>query len=172
MATHQSVLDHRVRALAADSPSDADASIEDWLLDVANARGARVVQRREPAVDAAFRPPSEQGLSNEELVVAICLLQRRDRPQILRLAGQLISREAVDVPALIRLARRERAEVVLGEMARQALRVDPRHPAWLALGEAFPLRRPLSSPVIHWQRLAWPVMTTRGYNAERWELVR
>ncbi len=24
----------------------------------------------------------------------------------------------------------------------------------------------------HWQRLAWPVMTTRGYNAERWELVR
>lgn len=34
------------------------------------------------------------------------------------------------------------------------------------------LARLLRSPVIHWQRLAWPVMSARGYNAERWELVK
>ena len=44
--------------------------------------------------------------------------------------------------------------------------------AWRALADAFPRRRPLRSPVLHWQRLAWPVMSSRGYNAQSWKLVQ
>jgi hypothetical protein len=48
-------------------------------------------------------------------VVAICELFRKDQPQRLRLAAQLVSRSAVNVDRLILLARRERTDVVLGE---------------------------------------------------------
>jgi len=171
LTAHVSPLDYQVRALAQAYPSATAATIEDWLVDVANARGAKIVQRQPPA-DPTFLPPPETELSTEELVAAICLLQRRDRPQMLRLAAQFITRAAVDLPRLIRLARRERIELVLGEMARQALRVDGRHPAWLAITNAFPPGRPLRSPIIHWQRLAWPIMATRGGRVERWHLVK
>jgi len=170
LTTHVSPLDYQIRALARRHPSATAATVEDWLVDVANARGARVVQR-DLAAGADFLPPTAGELSTEELVAGICLLQRRDRPQMLRLAAQFVTRGAVDLPRLIRLARRERIEVVLGELARQALRVDPGHGAWLALAEAFPARRSLRSPILHWQRLAWPVMSSRGCNAERWHLV-
>lgn len=170
LTTHVSPLDYQLRALARRHPSATAETVEDWLVDVANARGARIVQR-DVAAGADFLPPTEGELSTEELVAAICLLQRRDRPQMLRLAGQFVTRGAVDLPRLIRLARRERIEVVLGELARQALRVEPGHGAWRALAEAFPARQPVRSPILHWQRLAWPTMSPRGCNAERWHLV-
>jgi hypothetical protein len=145
--------------------------LEDWLVDVAHARGAKVVHRTEkPRAD--FHPPTADELSNEDLVVTICMLQREDRPQLLRLAAQLVSRGAVRTRKLVMATRRERADPVIGEMARQALRVDPSHSVWRALADAFPERRKPRSPVIHWQRLAWPVMPERGANAERWELVK
>lgn len=171
LTTHVSPLDHHVRAMAQAYPSNTAATIEDWLVDVANARGARIVLR-EPPADVSFQPPPETALDTEDLVAAICLLQRRDRPQMFRLAAQFITREVLDIPRLIRLARRERIEVVLGEMARQALRVEGRHPAWQALAEAFPAKQSPRSPVIHWQRLAWPVMSDHGPNAQCWQLVR
>ncbi len=153
-------------------PPGLPSSLEDWLADVAHARGARVVCRTDGA-RTEFQPPPPDVFPNEELVVAICQLQRTDQPQRLRLAAQLVSRGAVDVARLLLLARRERADVVLGELACQALKVEPAHDVWRRIADAFSTRWPLRSPIAHWQRLAWPITTEgRRVNARRWELVR
>ncbi len=140
-------------------------------MDVAHSRGARVVRRMEGACEG-FAAPSPDVFPNEELVVAMCELERVDQPQRLRLAAQLVSRGAVNVQRLLLLARRERADVVLGELARQALKVEPGHEVWQRIAAAFSSSRTLRSPVAHWQRLAWPVMDKHRVNAQRWELVR
>ncbi len=172
LTVHQSLLERRIGKLMIAYPSSQSASPEDWLMDVAHARGARVVRRLD-AGNADFAAPDPDVFPNEELVVAICLLQREDQPQRLRLAAQLVSRGAVKVERLLLLAHRERADVVLGELARQALKVEPGHGVWQRIADAFPPRRALRSPIVHWQRLAWPVMTEgRRVNAQRWELVR
>ncbi|MFA6569000.1 MAG: hypothetical protein WCS96_12380 [Victivallales bacterium] len=170
LTVHISILDHKVRTLFSAYPSNTAAVVEDWLLDVANDRGARIVQRDNPP-DEHFISPSKSEFSNEELIAAICLTQRLDRPQLLRLAAQFITRGDIDVQCLVRLARRERVEIILGEMAKQALKVDCNHPVWRRISEEFPSKKKICSPVIHWQRLAWPVMTSKGYNAEKWRLV-
>lgn len=171
LTVHQSLLERRLQKLMRLYPSGQSASCEDWLMDVAHARGARVVHRPDECSDG-FIPPPPQDFANEELVVAICVLQRADKPQLLRLAAQLVSRGAVNVRRLILLARRERAEGIVGEMARQALKVEPGHAEWRKLADELPDGRALRSPIIHWQRLAWPVMSKGRVNAQRWELVR
>ncbi len=168
---HQSVLERRLRRLMRAYPSRQSQSPENWLMDVAHARGARVVCRMEGASEGFSAPPPDV-FANEDLVVAICELQRVDQPQLLRLAAQLVSRGAVNVKRLLLVARRERADVVLGELAREALKVEPGHAVWRRIAAAFCARRPLRSPVVHWQRLAWPVMGRHRVNAQRWELVR
>lgn len=145
--------------------------MEDWLIDVANARGANVVSREGLQDADSFTPPPDAELSNSELVVAICQPHCLDRPQMLRLAAQLVSRKAIDIQDLIRVARRERCGRILGEMARQALKVDPRHEAWLEIQRAFAHEPGLGEPVIHWSRLAWPVMRNGRCNASDWRLV-
>ena len=171
LSVHQSVLERRIRKLMQVYVLAASQRPEDWLMAVAHVRGAKVVMRPD-GVDAAFVAPPQTLFPNEELVVAICALQRVDEPQCLRLAAQLVSRGAVSVRRLILLARRERADRVLGELARQALQVESDHLIWQQIAEAFPQRCALRSPVAHWQRLAWPVMSERRPNAERWVLVR
>jgi hypothetical protein len=172
LTVHQSVLERRLKRLMHAFPSGLSSSAEDWLMDVAHARGARVVCRMEQDEDK-FVSPSTDVFPNEELVVAICGICRVDQPQRLRLAAQLVSRGAVNVERLILLGRRERVDVVLGELARQALKVEPEHSVWRQIAVAFPPRCRLRSPIVHWQRLAWPVMETRRrVNAQRWELVR
>jgi len=124
-----------------------------------------------PDGNAAFVPPASQELSDEELVVAICLLQCRDRPQMLRLAAQLVSRATVEVRRLTLVARRERVDRILAELARQALKVDPVHPVWCAVQKAFDTARPLREPILHWSRIAEPVMRDGRINASSWRLV-
>lgn len=171
LTVHQSVLERRLRRLMRAYPSSQSQTPENWLMDVAHARGARVVCRMEGGIEG-FTAPTPDVFANEDLVVAICELQRADQPQLLRLAAQLVSRGAVNVKRLLLLARRERADIVLGELARQALQVEPGHDVWLRIADAFTSWRSLRSPVVHWQRLAWPVMGHRRVNALRWELVR
>lgn len=172
LTVHQSLLERRLKKLMRAYPPGKSPSTEEWLMDVAHARGASVVCRNDED-PANIIAPSPQVFPNEELVVAICQLHREDQPQRLRLAAQLISRGAVNVRRLILLARRERTEIVLGELAHQALKVEPGHEVWRQIAAAFPPRRALRSPIVHWQRLAWPVMTKgRRVNAQRWELVR
>lgn len=169
LAVHISVLDFKLRRLMHRCPAEGAKRIEDWLVDVANGRGATVVCRR--ADLKGFQGPTLEDLTNEEVVVGLCRLQGLDRPQILRLAGQLISRGVVDVPRLVAHAQQERVEPVLREMARQALIVEPEHSVWRLLYAALPETHPRDS-IIHWSRLAWPVMTSRGCNAEKWVLVK
>jgi hypothetical protein len=61
LTTHISLLDRKVRALFNGYPSNTAAVAEDWLLDVANARGARVVRRDNPP-DGSFTSPSKDKL--------------------------------------------------------------------------------------------------------------
>jgi len=170
MTYHVSALRFKLKSLASAFPSENADCLEDWLVDVGNARGARIVTRF-PSSSSTFTPPTKEELPNEELVAGICQLQCLDRPQMLRLAAQLISRRAVDPEKLCLVARRERIEPVLAELARQALRVEPDHDLWRAVQRAFPDAHPLREPLLHWTRLAEPVMKDGRYNAAGWRLV-
>lgn len=162
----------RIRLLSvADKWPSADAEcLEDWLLDVANGRGARIVVRNH-APEWTFRAPPPQEFPDEELVIAICQLQGADRPQLLRLASQLISRGRMNVEAIRRLAVRERIGPILKALSRAALRVDPAHASWRFLAEAFKSSSDVHDTVIHWTRLAEPVMANGRCNAASWRLV-
>jgi hypothetical protein len=151
-------------------PSSGAQCLEDWLLDIANDRGARFVIRW-PKASPDFIPPALSLLSNEELVVAICQPHNLDRPQMLRAAAQLISMQAVSAAILSAAARRERAELVLAELARQAIHVAPEHPLWCALFKSFIQVATPREPILHWTRLAIPVPNKQGYNAVGWKLV-
>ena len=143
--------------------------LEDWLVDLANSRGARIVTR-EPSENFVNRLDLNQ-LTNEELVVGLLLPQNRDRPQMLRLAAQLISRKAVAFRELVWLATCERIEFVLAELARQACKVEPRHSLWRRILRKFESERSPVSPLAHYTRLAQPVMRNGRVNAEKWVLV-
>jgi len=167
---HVSVLRYKLARLSREYPCSHCTCLEDWLVVVANIRGARVVTPR-LAPPPAFTGPDVTTFCNEELVVAICQLNGLDRPQMLRLAAQLVSREAVDAAPLVLIARRERAEPVLAELSRQALKVAPDHAVWRAIRDAFSDEPPLRAPLLHWTRLAEPIMKNGMYNAEGWRLV-
>ncbi|MBI5154915.1 hypothetical protein HZA57_06735 [Candidatus Poribacteria bacterium] len=169
MTVHESLLRRKLRSLRDEFPSATSECLEDWLVDVANGRGAGVVARPVPAPEG-FVGPSTTRLGNEELVTGICQLQCLDRPQMLRLAAQLISRRAVDPGRLRLVARRERSGAVLASLAASALRVEPRHPTWRALHEGLADEPPLKDVVLHWTRLAEPVMRSRSPNARSWKL--
>jgi hypothetical protein len=170
LTAHNSPLRRKLTGLRERYPSRTADTLEDWLTDVANARGARIVCR--PDVSPSdFRAPPLEELTNEELVVAICQPQCLDRPQMLRLAAQLVSRGAVRLPLLKLIAERERATPVLVALAREALRVDPTHHLWLALADLKTRQRPVTQSLLHWTRLADPEMANGRCNAKRWRLV-
>lgn len=167
---HVSPLCMKLKRLRREYPSPSAASREDWLVDVANERGARIVCREERPSDASINVPRTE-LNDEELVVGICLLQNADRPQMLRLAAQLISRQALNLQQLCHCAERERVGIVLAELARQALKVDAEHAAWRAIAERFARARPPRDTLLHWTRLSEPVMKNGRCNAREWRLV-
>jgi hypothetical protein len=136
----------------------------------ANERGARVVFREQRPVAASVGVPRSQ-FSDEELIVAICQLQNLDRPQMLRLAAQFISRHAVNLKRLCHIAELERVGIVLAELARQALKVDGDHATWLVIAKRFVHERPTRDTLLHWTRLAEPVMKDGRCDAQRWVLV-
>jgi hypothetical protein len=166
---HVSPLRFKLKGLANEYPLRAAATLEEWLAAVANARGARVVFPTMAVAD--FSVPPENRFSNEELVVAICQPQGLDNPQLLRLAAQLISGQLVNTAKLKLVAERERVGRILAELARQALRVEPQHPGWRAISGFFGNEMPLREPLLHWTRLAEPVIAPRGANSTGWKLV-
>lgn len=170
MTAHVSPLRRKVNDLARQCPLDGARCVEDWLVETANSRGAQVVTRA-TGPDRTFVAPSEDKLSNEELVVAICQGQCLDRPQMLRLAAQLISRRRIVPSVLILTAKRERVGAVLAELARQALHVEASHPTWQAVLAAFEHERHPREPILHWTRLAEPIMRDGRCNAAGWKLV-
>ena len=170
LTEHLSPLRFKLARLWRAWPCEGCSCIEDWLVAIANARGARVVVL--PHADSACMTlPGTEILSTEELVVALCQPNGLDRPQVLRLAAQFVSRGSLRLAPLRLIAVRERAGVVLAELSRQALRVEPLHAVWLSVQAAFADQPPLREPLLHWTRLAEPVMVRGRCNAERWELV-
>ena len=167
---HVSPLRFKLERLRREFPCAPCMCVEDWLVVIANRRDAFVVSPPFD-IDAGFEAPSRESLSDEELIVGICYLGCLDRPQILRLAAQLISRAAIDVEQLCLIARRERVDPILAELSRQALKVAPEHAAWLDIQRAFDKEPPPREPVLHWSRLAQPIMNDGRYNARTWKLV-
>jgi hypothetical protein len=163
---HVSPLRMKLIALWKNSPNPPRV-VEDWLVDVANARGARIVTR---SGGAALNPYWDK-LTNEELVIGLILLQNRDRPQMLRLAAQLISRNSVTFVQLARIGLRERVGFILGELARQACKVERCHPLWSRVLKEFRDERAPVSSLLHYTRLAEPVMKNRRISDGKWCLV-
>jgi hypothetical protein len=172
VTSHVSPLRFKLQRLMSRYPIDDARSLEDWLLDLANARGVTVVSRSLQKLGEPVRPlPGFEEVSNAELITAICQVQALDRPQWLRAAAQLITRGSVDLPRLIFLAKVERVERILAELARQARKVEPDHPVWLAIADAFASAPPLRDSLVHWTRLAEPEMRPGRPNAAAWHLV-
>ncbi len=168
--THISPLRMKLERLSRRIPSAGALCTEDWLVDIANDRGARIVYRENRLANATVGV-SESDLATEELVVGICQLQCLDRPQMLRLAAQLISRQSLNIQRLCLIAERERAGIVLAELARQALHVNPHHEAWRTIADRFSSARAPRDSILHWTRLAEPIMKNGRCNAQSWSLV-
>lgn len=150
---HVSALRKKVTRLRERYPISDSKTIEDWLLDVANSRGAKSVSRVTEHQRPASRSPDQSEFSNAELIVTICQPHNRDRPQWLRAAAEIISKGDLELKELLHKARMERADRVLAELARQALIAEPEHEIWQQIREAFHRAKPLSDSLIHWTRL-------------------
>ena len=167
---HVSPLRHKVVRLSQKFNLPDATCPEDWLMGVAFERGFRIVRRPDPAGELVESPDANE-LSNEELVVAFCQSECIDEPQMLRIPAQIISRKILDIDDLLLVARRERTCRVLAELARQAIRVDPVHEHWSRIHQHLGTEKPLASPLLHWSRLAEPVMNNGRCNADKWVLV-
>jgi hypothetical protein len=165
---HVSPLRMKLAGLMPAYPTGAQ-TVDDWLIDMANLRGARVLTR--PGTELCrSEPPGEDVLSSEELIVGICLAGNEDRLQTLRLAAQLITRGNCDTAKLIRLIRMERVEPVIGSLARAVLHVQPQHAQWSELARVFG-KQAARVPLLHWTRLAEPVPNSRHVASGAWRLV-
>jgi hypothetical protein len=167
-AVHVSILRRKLIRCWRKSPGNAE-SVEEWLVDLANARCATVIRRSTAGANDSF--PSPQELSNEELVIGILLPQNLDHRQILRLAAQLISRESVEFAELRRLGKQERVKRILAALAKQALKIAPAHLLWQQIAEAFGNTTPLRSPLLQYTRMAEPVPENGRVCRGRWSLV-
>jgi len=170
VSTHESPLRFKLLRLAERHPAQDSACIEDWLIDVANSRGACVVFRP-GGPPRSFKGVPENELSNEELVVAICQPQCLDRPQMLRLAAQLISRRMINPDTLKQVAIRERAVIVLAELARLAIHIEPEHEVWKTLKKSFENMARPKDTILHWTRLAEPAIRNGICDPRSWKLV-
>jgi len=150
---HVSILRRKLARLMEQHPTPNSASIEDWLLDVANLRGVKSVSRTAEHLRATSGGPDLSALSNAELVVAICQPHNRDRPQWLRAAAEVISRGDLELEELLHKAKMERADRILAELSRQALIAEPEHKLWNQIHDALIKAKPLSDSLIHWTRL-------------------
>lgn len=161
-SVHVSLLRRRVAGLQKRYPGLEPAYLEDWLLDLANHRGARSVSRSVESLRAEWEAPSEEVFSNAELALAICQPHNRDRPQWFRVAAELISSGRVDLPDLLILARKERCERIFAELSKQALRAEPRHEIWSKIQAEFCDAASLPDTLIHWSRLTTKKAVGRG----------
>lgn len=137
-------------------------------MDVVISRGLNQFVR-DSACEQPFEAPPLDVFPLHELIVALCYTGGLDRPQLIRMAGLLVSRYVLDMPALIRLVELERAEMIMAELAQAALHCDPDHPRWQIIWEKYSRFVGAASPVIHWSRLAEPI-TGKLHRIEGWRL--
>lgn len=164
---HRSPLLMKVRLLMDRYPTGASCPLG-WLLDVANARGFRVISRVDAPTDLQELPLPV--LSNEEVVAGICLLEQPDEVQALRAAAQIISAGGMDRVLLSRLIVSERLQCVLRALAYAALQVDQNHADWKWIVDECGLDGE-RVPLLHWTRLAEPIPDDRHVASGKWRLV-
>jgi hypothetical protein len=144
----------------------AGGTIAASLVNEANRRGYTAVLGCS-AVQASLL----ENLSLEELAISFLLPGMADEPQTLRLAAQIISRGAINVTTLLQLSEREGALRTLAALCTQALSISPEHEVWGAIAARCASQKPLRENLIHWTRLAEPVMRPRGPHSGEWRLV-
>ena len=163
-----SVLLWKLRRLRQEHPVADAGDLESWLVELAHSRGFQAIQRRSVALYFAI---SSDTLSNEELVIALLHPALRDEPQLMRPAAQIVSRGAIDIRKLTAVAEQESATRILANLAKQALKAAPSHSGWNAISTHLESAGPLRENLIHWSRLAEPVMNPRGPHNGEWRLV-
>ena len=142
---HVSGLLHRLA-----QTSGAGSHVADWLLKVAVQRGAHHYRRE----FAPTLPPDSQGVSDEDIGVALCLGQNPYDLDHLRAAAQLLSSSRVNAARLCHLAIQERCEPVLLHIAGLAGRFAPDLQPWAHLRRHLPPRTvPRTDALPHWSRL-------------------
>lgn len=141
--------------LKREQPGWASRLVSNWLLALANARGFHAAVPSAALPDV--RDPGVGQISNEALAMSLMHPSAEDRPRLLRLATQVISRGTLREAVLLRVARMERAGRILAELARLALKVDPDHRVWQRIAAELKSERPFCTPLIDWTRLAEPI---------------
>jgi hypothetical protein len=126
-----------------------EARVGEWLLKCAIGRGASHYERD----FLGDLPPDNVGLSNEELGVALCLVQHPYNSAFIRAAAQLLSSPRTDAARLARLAVMERVEPILFHIAKTAERFAPEAEPWVFLRLHLPPRLPCPPDALpHWSR--------------------
>ena len=107
---HRSYVRRKLEQSRACAP-ESTGSFEEWLIKLAKLRANKV-----PGA------PSLRDVPNEELAVALLLLENLDRQGLLESAALMLSRLAVDQKELARLAKQERVDFLLSALTGEASR--------------------------------------------------
>lgn len=167
---HISPLEMKLRRMRLKYSNSSGDTLDEWLVDICNARGYYAIFRPGVKVEE-FDYPCDSELPDEELVASLLLLSRIDEPRILRLASQIISRAQIYSSVFFHLVEMERLQRQVKMLARQALKVSPGHSIWGAIYERFQDVPDFSDSLIHWTRLAEPQMEPGKVGAKTWSLI-
>ena len=138
--------------------SGAGERVAEWLLKVANERGANHYRRDFDSTLPADLP----AISDEEIGVALCLGQNPYNLDFLRVAAQFLSSPRINAARLCQLAVQERCEPVLLHIAGIAGKYVPEQEPWVSLRKHLrPRRVPRTDALPHWTRLVSHTGITR-----------
>jgi hypothetical protein len=121
------------------------------LRQLAVERGCRHYENAFEAPDSL--PQALRTLTSEEVIVALCLAHFGRQPLDIRIAGELLSAEGVDVSRIAILAAQESCADVVAYIAKVGQKVEPAYPLWQALLKALPQDRTgFHMQLPHWSR--------------------
>jgi len=82
-------------------------------------------------------PVSEEQFSNEELAIALLNPALRYHPQTLRLGAAMVGAESNDPEKIARLAKHERSESIVRNVAEAGRRFEPNNDCWQRFSHCF-----------------------------------
>jgi hypothetical protein len=159
---HLSSLRRKILKLSGDQPASA------CLRQLAVNRGCRHYEGTfEPP---SFLPTGLATLTDEELAVALCLIDNDNYPLNVRIAAQLIGAKGVSAEKLALLAEKERCASVIAHIANAGKKVEPTNPFWSDVLKRLPKRNLSFPPLLpHWTRfVSMTGITRKGGNHTEW----
>jgi hypothetical protein len=159
---HLSSLRRKILKLSGDQPASA------CLRQLAVNRGCRHYEGTfEPP---SFLPTGLATLTDEELAVALCLIDNDNYPLNVRIAAQLIGAKGVSAEKLALLAEKERCASVFAHIANAGKKVEPTNPFWSDVLKRLPKRNLSFPPLLpHWTRfVSMTGITRQGGNHTEW----